>query len=55
MRQQAMNFITAVQGLRPAPCDSKEALEDLKLARVLYFVDAGVQINSGEEGARRKE
>ncbi|THF76709.1 Gfo/Idh/MocA family protein [Cohnella fermenti] len=33
MRQQAMNFIAAVQGLRPAPCESKEALEDLKLAR----------------------
>ncbi|MCD9024012.1 Gfo/Idh/MocA family protein [Cohnella silvisoli] len=33
MRQQAMNFIAAVQGVRPAPCESKEALEDLKLAR----------------------
>lgn len=33
MRQQAMNFIAAVQGVRPAPCESKEAVEDLKLAR----------------------
>ncbi|MBB6674724.1 Gfo/Idh/MocA family protein [Cohnella nanjingensis] len=33
MRQQAMNFIAAVQGVRPAPCESREALEDLKLAR----------------------
>lgn len=33
MRRQAMNFIAAVRGERPAPCDSKEALEDLKLAR----------------------
>lgn len=33
MRQQAMNFIAAVQGIRPAPCESKEALEDLKLAK----------------------
>jgi len=32
MRKQAMNFIAAVRGERPAPCDSKEALEDLKLA-----------------------
>lgn len=33
MRKQAMNFIAAVRGERPAPCESKEALEDLKLAR----------------------
>lgn len=33
MRRQAINFIAAVRGERPAPCDSKEALEDLKLAR----------------------
>ncbi|MFD0717010.1 Gfo/Idh/MocA family protein [Paenibacillus sp. GCM10027626] len=33
MRQQAMNFIAAVQGIRPVPCESKEALEDLKIAR----------------------
>lgn len=33
MRQQAMNFIAAVQGVRPAPCESREALEDLVIAR----------------------
>ncbi|CAG7616168.1 Gfo/Idh/MocA family protein [Paenibacillus allorhizosphaerae] len=32
MKKQAMNFIAAVQGTRPAPCAAKEALEDLKLA-----------------------
>ncbi|NPV79948.1 MAG: Gfo/Idh/MocA family oxidoreductase [Firmicutes bacterium] len=33
MRQQARNFLAAVRGDRLAPCDSKEALEDLKIAR----------------------
>lgn len=33
MRRQAINFIAAVRGERRAPCESKEALEDLKLAR----------------------
>ena len=33
MRQQAVNFIAAVRGERPAMCDSVEALEDLRLAR----------------------
>ncbi|TDF94845.1 Gfo/Idh/MocA family protein [Paenibacillus piri] len=32
MRKQAINFIAAVQGIRPAPCEAKEALEDLRLA-----------------------
>jgi predicted dehydrogenase len=32
MRKQALNFIAAAQGTRPAPCIAKEALEDLKLA-----------------------
>lgn len=33
MRQQAMNFVAAIQGdLRP-PCEAAEALEDLRLAR----------------------
>ena len=32
MRKQALNFIAAVQGIRPAPCTSREAVEDLKLA-----------------------
>ncbi|RAP73619.1 Gfo/Idh/MocA family protein [Paenibacillus montanisoli] len=33
MRNQALNFLAAVRGERPAPCTSKEALEDLILAR----------------------
>jgi predicted dehydrogenase len=32
MRNQARNFIAAVNGVRPAPCTSREALEDLILA-----------------------
>ncbi|MSS71063.1 MAG: Gfo/Idh/MocA family oxidoreductase [Candidatus Latescibacteria bacterium] len=33
MRQQAMNFVRAIRGEAPPPCDSEEALEDLKVAR----------------------
>lgn len=33
MKNQAQNFLLAVRGERPAPCESKEALEDLKIAR----------------------
>ncbi len=33
MRQQAMNFLAAVRGERPAPCVAREAVEDLKIAR----------------------
>jgi predicted dehydrogenase len=33
MRQQAANFIAAVRGERPPMCDSREALEDLRVAR----------------------
>lgn len=33
MRQQAVNFIRAIRGEAPPPCDAKEALEDLKVAR----------------------
>ncbi len=33
MRQQAMNFISAVRGEMPPLCDAAEALEDLKVAR----------------------
>ncbi len=33
MRNQAMNFLAAVRGERPAPCDAREAVEDLKVAR----------------------
>ena len=33
MRQQAMNFVAAVQGKRKPMCGAEEALEDLRLAR----------------------
>ncbi len=33
MRQQAINFVAAIQGQRRAPCEAREALEDLKVAR----------------------
>ncbi len=33
MRNQAKNFVLAVKGEKTAPCVSKEALEDLKIAR----------------------
>jgi len=33
MRQQAANFVAAVKGERPPPCEAQEALEDLKIAR----------------------
>lgn len=33
MQQQAKNFVAAVRGDRPAPCEAKEAVEDLKVAR----------------------
>jgi predicted dehydrogenase len=32
MRNQARNFLAAVKGERPAPCDSKEAVQDLRIA-----------------------
>jgi predicted dehydrogenase len=33
MRQQAMNFVAAIQGHATPPCQAEEALEDLKIAR----------------------
>ena len=33
MRQQAINFVTAIKGEIDPPCTSEEALEDLKVAR----------------------
>lgn len=33
MRQQAMNFVSAIRGLMAPMCDAEEALEDLKIAR----------------------
>jgi predicted dehydrogenase len=32
MAQQARNFLAAVRGERPAPCEAKDAVEDLKIA-----------------------
>jgi predicted dehydrogenase len=33
MRQQAINFVAAIQGERQPPCEAREALEDLRIAR----------------------
>ncbi len=33
MRQQAINFVAAIKGEAPPPCEAAEALEDLKVAR----------------------
>jgi hypothetical protein len=33
MRQQAMNFVSAIRGEIRPPCEAAEALEDLKVAR----------------------
>ena len=33
MRQQAMNFVSAIKGEMPPMCTAQEALEDLKVAR----------------------
>ncbi len=33
MRQQAVNFLLAIRGKAPPPCDAEEALEDLRVAR----------------------
>ena len=33
MRQQAMNFLAAIRGEAQPPCQTEEALEDLKVAR----------------------
>jgi predicted dehydrogenase len=37
MRQQAMNYIAALQGIAEPPCQAEEALEDLRIAHV--FID----------------
>jgi predicted dehydrogenase len=44
MRKQAMNFLAAVRGERPAPCTSEEALEDLILAQ--NYIDAMIKANA---------
>ena len=33
MRKQAMNFLAAVRGERPVPCQAAEGAEDLRIAR----------------------
>jgi len=33
MRRQAENFVAAVEGRREPPCDAREAVDDLRIAR----------------------
>jgi predicted dehydrogenase len=42
MRQQAINFISAIKGEAEPPCKSEEALEDLKVAREYIRLLTGV-------------
>ena len=42
MRQQAINFVTAIKGEADPPCTSEEALEDLKVARTYIKLLTGV-------------
>lgn len=42
MRQQAMNFVAAIQGKIKPPCEAAEALEDLKIAREYIRLLRGV-------------
>jgi predicted dehydrogenase len=42
MRQQAINFVQAIQYHTPPPCDAAEALEDLKIAREYIRLLTGV-------------
>ena len=42
MRQQAINFVTAIKGEADPPCMSEEALEDLKVARTYIRLFTGV-------------
>ena len=42
MRQQAINFVTAIKGETDPPCTSEEALEDLKVARAYIKLLTGV-------------
>jgi predicted dehydrogenase len=41
MRQQAMNFVAAIQGKMQPPCEAQEALEDLRVARAYIRLLAG--------------
>jgi predicted dehydrogenase len=42
MRQQAANFVAAIQGKSPPPCEAAEALEDLRIARAYIRLWTGV-------------
>lgn len=42
MRQQAMNFVAAIKGEAKPPCEAREALEDLKVAREYIRLWKGV-------------
>ena len=42
MRQQAINFVTAIKGEADPPCTSEEALEDLKVARTYIKLLTGI-------------
>ena len=42
MRQQAINFVTAIKGEGNPPCTSEEGLEDLKVARTYIKLLTGV-------------
>ena len=42
MRQQAINFVTAIKGEADPPCTSEEALEDLKVARTYIRLFTGI-------------
>ncbi|MGI6203482.1 MAG: Gfo/Idh/MocA family protein [Eubacteriales bacterium] len=43
MKNQAVNFIAAVKGERPAPCTADEAVEDLKIARDYISLKRGLE------------
>ena len=42
MRQQAINFVAAIEGSGRPPCEAREALEDLKVAREYIRLLTGV-------------
>ena len=42
MRQQAINFLSAIKGEADPPCQAEEALEDLKVAREYIRLLTGV-------------
>ena len=42
MRRQASNFLRAIRGEAPPPCEAAEALEDLRVAREYLRLWRGV-------------